>query len=67
MIFEQDIIIKLKIERGKVQVDENGQTSIARVFAGGDIVNRNLDAVTAIADGKKAAEGIDKLLSKENI
>jgi glutamate synthase (NADPH/NADH) small chain len=58
---------ELKIERGKVQVDENGQTSIARVFAGGDIVNRNLDAVTAIADGKKAAEGIDKLLSKKNI
>ena len=54
---------KLNIERGKVQVDENGQTSIPRVFAGGDIVNSNLDAVTGIADGKKAAEGIDKLLS----
>ncbi|MBN2619654.1 FAD-dependent oxidoreductase [candidate division WOR-3 bacterium] len=53
----------LTIERGKVQVNENGQTSIPRVFAGGDIVNRNLDAVTAIADGKKAAEGIHQLLS----
>lgn len=57
---------KLNVERGKVQVDENGQTSIVRVFAGGDIVNRNLDAVTAIADGKRAAEGIDRLLSKKN-
>jgi len=56
---------ELRFVKGKVQVDENGQTSIARVFAGGDIVNRNLDAVTAIADGKKAAEGIDKLLSKK--
>lgn len=53
----------LKFERGKVLVDESGQTSITRVFAGGDIVNRNLDAVTAIADGKRAAEGIDKLLT----
>jgi glutamate synthase (NADPH/NADH) small chain len=57
---------KLKFERGKVHVDENGQTSIARVFAGGDIVNRDLDAVTAIADGRRAAEGIDKLLSRKN-
>jgi glutamate synthase (NADPH/NADH) small chain len=32
------------------------------VFAGGDIVNLNLDAVTAIADAKIAAEGIHKML-----
>lgn len=57
---------ELKVERSKVYVDENGQTSIARVFAGGDIVNRNLDAVTAIADGKRAAQGIDELLSKKH-
>ncbi len=47
----------------KVQVDDNGMTSIPGVFAGGDIVNLNLDAVTAIADAKIAAEGIDKYLS----
>ncbi len=47
----------------KVKVDENGMTSIPRIFAGGDIVNLNLDAVTAIADAKVAAEGIDKLLT----
>jgi glutamate synthase (NADPH/NADH) small chain len=39
-------------------------TSIPRIFAGGDIVNINLDAVTAIADAKIASEGIDKFLSK---
>ncbi len=49
-------------ERRKVKVDENGQTSIPKVFAGGDIVNLNLDGVTAIADAKRAAEGIDKML-----
>jgi len=48
----------------KVKVDKNGMTSIPKVFAGGDIVNQNLDAVTAIADAKIAAEGIHKLLSR---
>jgi glutamate synthase (NADPH/NADH) small chain len=50
-------------ERRKVRVDEGGQTSLPKVFAGGDIVNLNLDAVTAIADAKAAAEGIDRLIS----
>jgi glutamate synthase (NADPH/NADH) small chain len=49
-------------ERRKVKVDENGMTSISDVYAGGDIVNLNLDAVTAIADAKIASEGIDKSL-----
>ncbi len=49
-------------ERRKVKVDENGQTTIAKVFAGGDIVNINLDAVTAIADAKIATQGIDKII-----
>jgi len=51
-------------ERRKVKVDDNGMTSIPRVFAGGDIVNLNMDAVTAIADAKRAAEGIHRMLSK---
>jgi glutamate synthase (NADPH/NADH) small chain len=50
-------------EMRKVKVDEDGQTSISRVFAGGDIVNINLDAVTAIADAKVAAEGIHRCLT----
>jgi len=51
-------------ERRKIEVDEDGMTSIGRVFAGGDIVNSNMDAVTAIADAKTAAEGIHKMLSE---
>jgi len=51
-------------ERRKVKVNENGMTSIPGVFAGGDIVNLNMDAVTAIADAKKAAEGIHNRLSE---
>jgi len=49
----------------KVKVDENGMTSIPKIFAGGDIVNKNLDAVTAIADAKLAAEGIHRMLYKK--
>jgi glutamate synthase (NADPH/NADH) small chain len=50
-------------ERRKVKVDEDGMTTIPGVFAGGDIVNLNMDAVTAIADAKVAAEGIERMLS----
>lgn len=39
-------------------------TTIPKVFAGGDIVNLNLDAVTAIADAKLAAERIHRMLCK---
>jgi len=51
-------------ERRKVKVDENGMTTIPKLFAGGDIVNVNLDAVTAIADAKIAAEGINNFLKR---
>jgi len=60
--------LKEKMEftpRRKVKVDENGMTSIKGIFAGGDIVNVNLDAVTAIADAKAAAEGIHEYLVKK--
>ena len=59
-LFEQ-----LEFTKGrKVQVDENGMTSIPGVFAGGDIVNINLDAITAIADAKIASEGITKFMAE---
>ncbi|MBD3370294.1 4Fe-4S dicluster domain-containing protein [Candidatus Fermentibacteria bacterium] len=50
-------------EARKVRVNENGMTTVPGIFAGGDIVNVNLDAVTAIADAKAASEGIDQWLS----
>ena len=49
----------------KVGVDEHGMTSLPGVFAGGDIVNINLDAVTAIADAKIASEGIDRWMQSK--
>ena len=47
----------------KVKVDESGMTSIPGVFAGGDIVNINMDAVTAISDAKIASQGISRFVS----
>lgn len=45
-------------------VDENGMTSVPGVFAGGDAVNPRADIISAIADGKRAAEGIDHYVLK---
>ena len=48
--------------RRKVAVDDYGRTSIPWLFAGGDIV-RGPDAINGIADGHRAARGIDAFLS----
>ena len=53
---------ELKIKRGRMTVDENNQTTMDRVFAGGDAVNRTADAISAIADGHRAARGIMRRL-----
>jgi len=56
---------KIKFNRYKVITDKYGQTSLPKVFAGGDIVNDTADAISAIADGHKAAKGInDFILNK---
>ncbi len=52
----------ITFQRGKVVTDEYGQTGEPKVFAGGDIVNRAADAISAIADGHRAAKGIDQFL-----
>ena len=48
---------KIETNRGRMVVNE-------KVFAGGDAVNRTADAISAIADGHRAANGIEKLLLK---
>jgi formate dehydrogenase major subunit len=53
-----------KVEKwGTIIVDKNSfETSIPGVFAGGDVVNGPLTAVSAIGHGKKAANSIDTFL-----
>jgi glutamate synthase (NADPH/NADH) small chain len=52
----------LNTAHGLIQVDSMGRTSHPKVFAGGDCVNGGREVVFAVADGKRAAAGIDALL-----
>jgi glutamate synthase (NADPH/NADH) small chain len=50
-------------ERNRVKVGTFADTSVPWFFVGGDITG-GTDAITAIADGHRAAKGIDKFLNK---
>ena len=53
-------------ERGWIKIDPvSGKTSLAGVFAGGDSATGPMSVVHAIADGERAAVGIDLLLTGE--
>jgi glutamate synthase (NADPH/NADH) small chain len=49
-------------ERGYLQTDEHGMTSMPGVFAGGDIVRGAATVILAMGDGKRAARAIDAYL-----
>lgn len=53
---------ELKIKGGKITVDENMQTSIPKLYAGGDCINGGKETVNATQDGKLAAMGIHKMI-----
>jgi len=50
-------------ERGYLQTDAHGMTSIPGVFAGGDIVRGAATVILAMGDGKRAAAAIDAYLN----
>ena len=53
----------LKIERGKIAVIGPGRTTVKGVWAGGDCASGGDDlTVTAVAEGRDAAEDIHKTL-----
>jgi glutamate synthase (NADPH/NADH) small chain len=43
---------------GNIMVDDNGMTSLAGVFAGGDILRGAATVILAMGDGKRAAKAI---------
>ena len=54
----------LVLENGKIAVDEHARTSIKGIWAGGDCVSRGEDlTVTAVAQGRDAAEDIHRVLT----
>ena len=52
-----------KLERGRIKTDEEGRTSSKHIWAGGDCTNSGDDlTVTAVAQGRDAAESINRVL-----
>ena len=49
-------------ERGTMQLDENGNSSILGVFGGGDITRGGATVLLAMKDGLEAAMRIDNYL-----
>jgi NADPH-dependent glutamate synthase beta subunit-like oxidoreductase len=58
----EDMAEKIGIIKYKIKVGLHGETGESKIFAGGDISNRLKDAISAIADGHRAAKGIDHYL-----
>ena len=58
----ESFLAKVEVARGKVTTNDLRQTGDPKIFAGGDIVNRKRDAISAIGDGHQAARGIDRYL-----
>ncbi|MCD2435564.1 NADPH-dependent glutamate synthase [Acidaminococcus sp. NSJ-142] len=52
-------------KKGLITVDENEETSIPGVFAGGDIVTGAATVISAMGAGKKAAVEIDKYIKEK--
>jgi dihydropyrimidine dehydrogenase (NAD+) subunit PreT len=53
----------VKIEHNRVQIDRaTGQTANPKYFAGGDCVNGGREVVDAVADGKRSAQVLARLL-----
>ena len=59
-----DLTEALEWNRGRLQVDEAGRTSLDWLWAAGDMV-RGPDVVSAVADGHRVAASINEFLSIE--
>lgn len=66
---DKSLIQKLGInldEKDMIIIDENHMTNIEGIFAGGDVSQTKATVCNAILDGKRAAEGIEKYIKKED-
>lgn len=56
----------LRLNRwGNIEADEQGRTSLAGVFAGGDIIRGGATVILAMGDGKRAAAAIEEYLAAQ--
>ncbi len=56
---------QLATNRGKITVNTEGQTSMERVFAGGDVVRGGSTVILAMRDGRAAAAAIHQALQQQ--
>ena len=56
---------QLLTKRGKVSVDEKGQTNLPNVFAGGNVVRGGATVILAMRDGRAAAAAIHDALRQQ--
>ncbi|MBU0763943.1 MAG: NADPH-dependent glutamate synthase [Bacteroidetes bacterium] len=57
---------ELKVSRwGTIEVNEDMQSSIPDIFAGGDIVRGGATVILAMGDGRKAAEGMHRYIREK--
>jgi glutamate synthase (NADPH/NADH) small chain len=56
---------QLVTQRGKIVIDTRQQTSLERVYAGGDVVRGGSTVILAMQDGRAAAESIDAALREK--
>lgn len=62
-----ELIGNLKFDAaGRIVIDEKGQTTNKKYFAGGDAANGGREVVNAVAEGKMAARGIHAYLFPTN-
>ncbi len=63
---DSELIGRLGVETdpaGTIRVGEYGETSRSGLFAAGDVISGGTTVVQALAEGARAAEGIDRYLS----
>jgi glutamate synthase (NADPH/NADH) small chain len=61
-VFGNELVERLEWDRGRLQVDERGQTTEPWLWSAGDMVN-GPDVVHAVADAHRAATGIHEMLT----
>ena len=63
-----DHVSEIQTKRGKIVIDDNYETTMSGVYAGGDAIGVGEDlTVQAIEDGKRAAHAMDEALSNRRI
>ena len=58
---------RLEVERGRIVVNEAGETTVPAIFAGGDVATPFGTVAHAVGSGKRAALAIDQYLRGEEL